>query len=143
VSNEFERPIHNELLRRAEAGLDTVTDSWRKFGKVLPFMLSWPAEDISDDKGVPITDVVAVLMPDSHTEWSQHMRKLVLRTKPYALLLCEQREREVVVIFESQHGTKSWHFPIITTGNSFLGNRTAKTDVESIGILWRAGSRNA
>lgn len=103
-----------------------------------PFMLSWPAEEVHTDNGQPIEDTVAMQLPLDKAEWAAAMKSIVTRTKPYALLLCEQREHEVVVIFESQHGTKSWHFPILKLGNRFLGYRTEKEDTESIGILWRS-----
>jgi len=129
--------IHDELKRRAEAGLINVMDEWRVKGRIDPFMLSWPFGKLLDDQGLPVDDLVAMPLSADKSQWSTEMKRLVKRTQPYALLLCEQREREVVVIFESQHGTSSWHFPILKTGNSFLGNRTEKKDTESIGILWR------
>lgn len=138
-----ERFIHDELMRRAAAGLDTVLEAWRTEGAVHPFVLAWPTEDLVDDFGFPIKDTVAMPLPEDKNEWPTEMKRLVDRTNPYALLLCEQRATEVVVIFESSHGTKSWHFPIYSAGSRFLGARTEKEDAETLGILWKSASAKA
>jgi hypothetical protein len=63
---------------------------------------------------------------------------LVQKTEAYALLLVEQREQAVVVIVESNHGSKSWHIPVENHGDvSALGKPTERVDTDAIGILWR------
>lgn len=134
-----ERFIHDELVRRAEAGLPNIVQAWKLNGKIQPFMISWPAEHIMADDGRIITDVVLCDLPTNKSEWRKEIAGLIERTVPYALLLCEQRDEEIVMIFESQHGTKSWRWPIKKHGQArVLGDRTCQVDTESIGILWRA-----
>ncbi len=113
-------------------------DTWRDQGRIDPFMIAWPAEDLLDDNGQLVTDNVVMPLEGNRAEWPLQMHRLVQRTKPYGLLLVEQRDKEVVIIFESMHGSVSWHYPIIKTGNRFLGQLKKKEDTESIGILWRA-----
>lgn len=134
-----ERFIHDELLRRAKTGLPTIVTSWRQNGKIEPFLISWPAEHLEADDGKIITEAVLCTLPDDRAEWRGRIQQLIGRTNPFALLLGEQRLEEVVAIFESPHGTMSWHWPIKNQGGvKVLGDRYSREDVESISLLWRA-----
>lgn len=136
--DDNERFIHDELLRRAAKAMPAVKESWRKYMRVDPFFISWPAEHIKADDGSTITHHVLLELPkENRPAWGRLMVEAVERTLSYAILLAEQREGEVVVIFESPHGTHSWHYPIKNHGNvRVLGKPMEKTDVDSIGILW-------
>jgi len=136
--------IHDELLRRAKGGLDMIPAAYKRFGKLAPFMISFPSTRVYLDDGRPHEAPVLCDLPDNRSEWKKEITGFIIRTKPYALLLAEQHDNEVVVIFESQHGTQSWHWPLKRHGDvRVLGDRTSKKDTASIGILWRAQTAQA
>jgi hypothetical protein len=132
-----ERFIHDELLRRAETGLPGIKDAWRKYKRLDPFLISWPSEHITCDDGTVVTDYFTLDLPRDKKRWSGLFIQTIEKTVPYALLLAEELEDHVSVIFESVHGTRSWHFPIKQQGNvRVLGKPTSRDDTDRIGVLW-------
>lgn len=140
-----ERFIHDDMLEEAAAGLKSaIHESWKLKGKVDPFIISWVQKNIEADDGSVITNHVVSDMPENKAMWTHHLILVIKRTKPYALMLCEQREDEVVAVFESQHGTRSWRYPINKHGlTRVLGEPTTRDDTDSIGLLWRAKKARA
>ena len=103
-------------------------------------LFSWPQEPITGDDGKDIDDLIILAIPDGIP-----LRKALLdmtkRTFPYALLLVETQEKELVVILESHHGTRSWRYPMQRRGDVIrLGEKTVGDNKDSIGILWRKGT---
>lgn len=132
-----ERFIWDNLKDKVPAGIDNIYVAWKKDGRVDPFIISWPAEPILGDDGLVITHECYLDLPKNHSSWSDTIRNFVKKTKAYALLLAEQREREVLLILESHHGTRSWSIPIIVSGDiRTLGTVVTKDDTHKIGILW-------
>lgn len=135
-----ERVLHDALILLVEKNLTSLEASWRTQKKIQPFMLSWPQEPISDDEGEIIDNVVLMELPADKQERKKEVTELVFRTKPCALLLCEQLGDKVLVIFESPLGTKSWTYPLRKHGDvTVLGSKSSRENTESIGLLW---SRN-
>jgi len=133
-----ERFIHTDLIDLVKKSLISIRLSWKLNGCVDPFLVLWPSEEIKADNGVPISGPILLDLPPQQELWSQLIRNAVVRTKAYALLMCEQREVEILLIFESQHGSHSWHLPIQNCGGSkLLGDPKEKANVDSVGLLWR------
>lgn len=133
-----ERFIHDDLVEQAELGLGTLKDVLKKHGRVDPYVLSWPQENLEDKEGKTVNHVVACALPEDTADWAAVLLRVVQRTKPYGLLLVEQKKDEVVALFETQHGARSWHYPLIQKSSSWvLGEPSTTADAECIGILWR------
>jgi hypothetical protein len=139
-----ERWIHDDLLKKAEEGLRSLLPDWRKNGRIAPFLISWPAEDIRADDGSVVRGAVCYDLPEDAPKRLERVKEAVAVTQPYGLLLCEQLENEVCAIFETQHGAKSWHYPIERHGpDRVLGRVSTTTDVRHIGLLWRPAKAEA
>lgn len=140
-----ERFIHDDMLAEAEAGLKAAMhQSWKTKGMIDPFIISWVQKNIEADDGSIITNHVVSNMPEDKARWTHHLLLVIKRTKPYALMLCEQKEDEVVAIFESRHGTRSWRYPINKHGiTRVLGEPATRDDTDCIGLLWRAKKSKA
>lgn len=141
---ESELFIWDSVLGRVEKGLESILQSWRQKQKIEPFAIAWPAETVYDKRGIPIEDPVLMDLPPDRRAWKGMMIDFVKATKPYALLLGEQRSEDVVVIVESHHGTRSWIYPIETHGRErVLGKPKTRDDVDCIGVLWRSKKSRA
>lgn len=133
-----ERFIWDNLKVNAATGITSLYKSWRQKGRVEPFAISWPSETILDDSGLPLQGSCLIDLPSDHAQWNQTLVKFVGRTKSYALLLAEQLPREIRVILESHHGTRSWVIPILISGDiRTLGTASIHDNVHKIGILWK------
>jgi hypothetical protein len=135
-----EQYLHDDILKDAEAGLNAVQEAWKVHGRVTPFVISWVQEPVVTDDGLTtITDHVVCDMPEDKSLWTEFMVSIVQKTKPYALLMGEQRGDEVVIIFETKNGTRSWRYPIKKHGRAeVLGEPSTKDNIDCIGLLWRA-----
>lgn len=136
-----ERFIHDDLLVEAADSLPVIHRWWRDRGRIPPFLITWPEEAITCDDGSVVDDKFSFSLPEDPSQWKDLIQQAVKRTKAYALLLGSQREDEVRLIFESQHGTKSWHFAIEEHGpDKILVDPTTKVDECYVGLLWRPSS---
>ena len=132
--------IHDELRRRAELGLPSIFESWKADSRLTPFLISWPSRSVDTDDGKKVADQFFMDLPEERARWSKIFVAVAERTNPYALLVAEEREGEVVIVFESMHGSRSWRYPINDHGGTrVLGTRSTQDDVDSIGLLWRQG----
>jgi hypothetical protein len=139
-----ERFIHDELMRRAEMGLPSILEAWKAKQHIEPFIISWPYSRIVGDDGSEIADFVLTDLPADRKRWKKLIVLTVQRVKPYALLLAEELNDCVLLIFESGHGTRSWRYPIKHHGNvRVLGDPTQRDDVDRIGILWSPKTHEA
>ena len=134
-----ERFIHDELIRRAQRSVNHLTKLWRRNGRISPVALSWPAESVKLEDGRDFDGIITMPLPTDEAERMSALKQLVAETKAYGLLLIEQRgNKEIKAIFETHHGSKSWALPIKRHGDVWvLGKPKEKTDVESVGLLWR------
>jgi hypothetical protein len=136
-----ERFIWDNLKIQSATGVASLYKTWKTRGKIEPFVLSWPSEAILDDNGVLFEGACLLDLPDNPSSWSESIRAFVRKTKAYALLLTTQKEKEVQVILESHHGTRSWTIPILVSGDvRILGTAVTKDDTHKIGVLWRTRS---
>ena len=141
-----EQYLHDDILKEAERSIiNTVPEAWKAHGgKVQPFVISWPQEPVVSDDGVLITDHIVCEIPEDKTERMKAVLNIIKRTKPYALLMGERLGNEVVLIFETKNGTRSWRYPIKKHGRTpVLGKPSTRDDVDCIGILWRAKKAKA
>jgi len=140
MTNEYitsERFIWDDLLRRGEAVAERAKKMWNRRQSLPTSLLSWPSEEIKDDQGNPIDRVVSLAVPE-HIPLRKALVDMLERTLPYALLLAEVRDKELVVILESHHGTRSWRYPIEWRGDVHrLGEGIRKDNTDSLGVLWR------
>lgn len=131
-----ERFIHDDLVVEAAMGLCSLYETWATQSRIDPFILVWPSEPI-EYHGHKTAAAVPFDLPERREQWSSEVRTLAQKYRAYGLLLVEQLSTEVLVIFESSHGTKSWRLPIKDHGDvKTLGGPTELTDTDSIGILW-------
>jgi len=131
-----ERFIHDGIVKEARGGVPTLYESWKSQQKIRPFVIAWPAEKVVWF-GAPTTKAVAFDAPEDESRRRTFVKKVQEKTGAYALLLWEQREKAVVGVLESMHGTKSWHIPIVDHGNvRVLGKAEEKTDVDRLGLNW-------
>lgn len=133
-----EKVIFDDLVRWANEAVKKVYEIWKRKRQVDPFFLSWPATVVKAYDGTSVNDVCRMELPENRAVWPRMFREALKLTNPFAVLLCEQRERDIHLIIESEYGTISWTIPIQRRGDiSVLGQPTKKTDVECIGLLWR------
>lgn len=139
LSTEYftsERFIHDDLVLEAEMGLGSLYETWAMQSRIEPFLLVWPAHPV-EYRGRKTEDVVPFDLPEDRGTWHTELRRRVHEASAYGILLAEQHDDVIVVIFESQHGTKSWRIPIKDHGDvRVLGDPVELTDTDSIGVLW-------
>lgn len=134
---ENERRIFDDLVRWADGSIKAIYDIWKRKRSIDAFFLSWPAVPVKTHDGGMLDDICRLELPQDKGEWPGLFRDAVRLTKPFAILLCEQREQDVRLIIESEYGTRSWTLPIQRRGDIvILGKADVKTDVENIGLLW-------
>lgn len=132
-----EQFIWDELLERGEAAANKAKEIWGRRRKLQTVILAWPAVAIQDDAGNEVSDVVTLAVPEN-VPLHQALRDLTQRVLPYALLVAEVRKKELVVVLESHHGTRSWHYPIKRRGDVMrLGQVVRRDNADSLGVLWR------
>lgn len=129
--------MYQELRQQAKDGQGSILGLWANNRRIKPHLLLWPSEAVKFN-GQLTEDVLPFDMPADRSKWAELLLERVVDNKACALLLIEQRAQAVVAIFESPGGTTSWHYPIKDHGDlKILGDPEEKTDVESVGLLWR------
>lgn len=131
--------IHDELLRRARAAVDTLPELWRRDNKIQACLLLWPEDAVRTNvKGKDHTGLVFAELPEEATRQA-FVQKASERCGAYALLVVEQLGDCVRAIFESQHGTETWRLPLKDHGGvKVLGAAAHRSNAESLGVLWHA-----
>lgn len=133
--------IHDDLVKQAERSLVSIEESWRLEGHVDPFLISWPANDVYANDGSKVKGPVLYSLEKSPAARRRQILEAIEQTGPYGLLMCEELKTELCVLFETQHGAVSWHFPIEPRGSHrVMGKVTRRRNRDHIGILWRAPS---
>jgi hypothetical protein len=131
-----ERFIHDDLVLEAEMGLGSLYETWAKQSHVSPFLLVWPSHPVMFH-GHKTESVLPFDLPEDRSKWDAELRRIATETCAYGVLLVEQRDKTILVIFESPHGTKSWRIPVCDHGNvNVLGDPVELVDTDSIGLLW-------
>ncbi len=134
-----ERFIHDELQRRAAQSVAKIPDLWRDAKRIFPTLLLWPTDAVPTTAGDKFSGVVLVELPDSLADRLSAVRKATKDCGAYAVLVVEEVGDAVRAIFETQHGTETWRLPIKDHGGvRVLGAAVKRSNVESIGVLWKA-----
>jgi hypothetical protein len=129
--------IWDDLRAKAAESLASIYDCWRRWRKVDPFLIAWPAQMVLDDECKPITGACLHELSGDPKSWKTTFRSFAEKTHAYALLFAEQREKDVRVIIESHHGTRSWTIPIYRSGDvTVLGDPLVEDNAHRIGVLW-------
>lgn len=135
--------IHQDLAEEVAGGIPALHDIWRARGAVRPFMAIWPYEEV-EFEGQVVNDRMPLDLPPQRHEWAAFIRQAVRTYKAWALMVVEQREQAVVVIFETPAGSRSWHLKIRRQGDSeFLEDPVVHDNVEYLGYLTRPGAQRA
>jgi hypothetical protein len=135
-----ERFIHDGLLKNAASIVEQVRQTWRKERKVERYAISWPSDAVSDDKGNKISGSILMALPDalSAAEVSAALQRMVKRTKAYGLLLIEQRDSDLRILFETHHGARAWILPLERHGDVLVtGTLQVHDNAECLGLLWQ------
>jgi hypothetical protein len=134
-----ERFIHDELARRCAHSAEQVLVFWRTYHRIYPTLLLWPSSTIKTVTGEKFSGVIFTELPEAPEARRAAIVAAANRCKAYGLLLTEQLDQAVRLIFESECGTRTWRFPIKNHGDiQVLGTPTLRDNVESIGIRWKA-----
>lgn len=137
------RDLHNAVAEKATLGMKALYQLWRRNKKIGPFIIAWPLPNLDFKGCLPTNSEVVLDLPENKDEWPGILSSFIERTEPFALLLAQQKEKEVVLVLESEFGSSSWHLPITKHGPDLtLGQPSMKTDTDCIGLLWKAGAKN-
>ena len=133
------RFIHDELLRRCEPLTAKVIQQFRRDKTIRPTLLLWPTDSVKASDGNLFSGVLFTELPESGDARKKEIRDAIIRSNAFAALVTEQVDNTVRLIFESEHGTRTWRLPIRDYGGVQVLERTAPRDnAESIGVLWQA-----
>ena len=129
--------LHNELVRRSEAMLRQLRKLWNgtEFQDVL---FTWAGEEIRDDNGMPINDLVGCDLPNDRGEHNKIAVDMVVRTSACGLLRVRREDDNIQAIMETHDGSKSWTFPFQVRGDTrVIGSPTTKENEDFVGVLWK------
>ena len=133
-----ERFIHDELMRRAAAVVDTLPRLWKRDGRISPSIFIWPASTIRTDDAGNHDGLIVGFLPEDGSDRAAFIRSALSKTKPYAILVVEADSNRVSALFETHHGTRAWTMPIKQHGDArVLGDMQVSDDKECLGMLWR------
>lgn len=133
------RFIHDELLRRCELLIVKVVQLFRQDKRVYPSMLIWPVDTVMATNGTKFSGVIFTELSVDQELRKVEVRESILRCLAFGALVTEQLDDCVRLIFESQHGTRTWRLPIKDYGGiQVLEHPQVHDNAESIGVLWLA-----
>lgn len=132
------RALHDAVATKAKLGMKSLYATWRKKKRIDAFVIAWPLSSLDFKHCLPTDNEIVVKLPKSRKAWVPVFAELLKSVEPFAILVCSQKEREVLLIVESEYGTTSWHLPIEQHGPDLtLGEPTTAIDVDTLGILWK------
>ena len=130
--------LHDVLLLKASGVIPAVFVNWKENRRIEPTLLLWPLHDVVTTSGATAS-LVTVELPEDRALRKAKIIEAARACDAYGLLLTEQLEDSVRMIFESEQGTRTWRFPIKPHGDiSILGLPSCKDNTESIGVRWKA-----
>lgn len=138
------RDVHDAIAKKAALGLNAVYAIWKKYKRLRPFIVAWPLQALDfSNKCLPTNTEVTLDLPPKAAAWPAALAQFLKDNEPFAVLLAQQKKEEIVLVLESEYGSSSWHIPIRKHGpDRVLGQPSAKTDADCLGLLWRAGKKN-
>jgi hypothetical protein len=126
------------ILRETKGLLEVTRKLFNKSGKIEDIAFCWPSEIIEDDQGNRIYDVISMILPEEAATKQKALRNLVVRASAKAVVVIEQKEKEVTALLEGVQGTIIWKMPIQRRGDRwFLGKDEQFRDAECLGLLWQ------
>ncbi len=132
-----ERFIHDELLLRCVPLVAKVRELWRRNKRIYPTILLWPTDSVKTTAGEKFTGVVFDALKEEGAARREEIQRAAAACGAYAVLITEQLETDVRMVFESVHGSRTWRLPIKEHGDvQVLGQATVRDDAESVGVLW-------
>jgi hypothetical protein len=136
-----EKFVYNVLLARAEAVVQSARETWKRQRRIEPYAVAWPSESLKADDGTAITHAVFCAIPVEFdtAKRMKVLQQFVERTKAYGLVVVEQKENSIRIMFETGHGAKAWCIPLAWHGDVQVPSQTEASD-ERIGLLWQRGS---
>lgn len=109
---------------------------WRESKRIHPSLLIWVKDAVKTTDGADFTGVVFTPLPEATGERWGAIANAVEKCGGFAILVTEQLDDRVRMIFESPHGTRTWSIPIKDHGGvQVLGVPTTADDVELVGVL--------
>ena len=136
---DIARFVHEELSRRCIRAVELIPEQWRENKRIYPTLLMWPADSVRATDGSDFSGVVFTDLPEDSGQRRVAVIRAAKRCDAYGLLLTEQIDGFVRLVFETEHGTRTWRFPIKPHGNiQILGRPAFRDNAESIGIRWHA-----
>lgn len=116
-----------------------VAGNWKKDRCIYPTLLLWPQSSVQTGTGEEFSGVLFTELPADPVARKEAVKSAATSCDAYALLLTEQLEDAVRLIFETTNGTRTWRFPIQRRGDTqVLGRPVFEDNVESIGLRWSA-----
>ena len=118
--------FHERVVTEARAGLSALYAEWSKEGKIRPFSIVWASGGVVQQRNLEKerNPIRAAL---------QHAKQ----NRAHAVLLCEQRGREVLVRVETGEGAVSWTIPVKKHGNvDVLDTPVENLQAERLGVIW-------
>lgn len=135
---EHEKLIHDELARRCEGAVRLARDNWREHGAIHPTLLIWPEHDVRASDGEDISGILFVTLSADPQKQQIEIREAANEAGAYGLLLTTQEDGRVRFVFETEHGTRTWTYPIVPHGDvQVLGQLQVADNTEAIGIRWQ------
>jgi hypothetical protein len=102
-------------------------------------LLLWPQDAVRTSTGDAFSGVLFTELPEELVARKEAIKAAANDCAAYALLLTEQLDEAVRLIFETVNGTRTWRFPIQRRGDTqVLGRPAFEDNVESIGLRWSA-----
>lgn len=136
-TKKTDQDFHEELLKVAENMVQVFDHVWvAKKPQAAAFF--WPAEAAVGTDGAHINKGIWVKLEDiPQSEWSDALRQSVRLAPPRAVMLIEPRAKDVLIVFETSFGSRSWTLPIEIHGDvRVLGPPAVVDDRDSVGLLW-------
>lgn len=112
---------------------------YKKTRRVEPFCVTWPGEAVQTDTGGTLEQPVLCDLRGVPAEQRHEVvKKMTMRTKAFAMVLIEERDSAIKVVFESKLGARAWVTPLNHHGDVRVPGRTHVSDnAECVGLLWR------
>lgn len=140
-SMNSEKFVHFALESRAEDAVKSARETWKRQRKIEPYAITWPAESLKADDGTAITHAVFCAIP-AEFDTARRMKvlqQLIERTKAYGLVVVEQKDNSIRIMFETRYGAKAWRIPLAWHGDVQVPSQT-EASADRIGLLWQRGS---
>lgn len=145
MSKEYftsERFIHDDLAQAAAVIAVKAREEWKRNRAIRPYAITWPSESLKTDDGAHVDGAFICALPEEAPPAARLavLQKMVEKTKAYGLVLIEQVDDYLRVLFETHHGARAWLMRLERHGDVVVCMAPeVRDDAECVGILWRRG----